>query len=300
MKIPFAYNPSRFCPCGSTKAAKDHCLQSGNEWLKSPTFKPLSIPKTGVSNEKCYLAKTQGCSNKISGEHYVSKTVLKAIGDGNAVTMEGLPWMKSGDKKELFVETLTTNILCVEHNNRLSPIDSEAGRLFRSLREIDEKLGFDNQKNKIYIFCGEDLEKWMLKTLCNIFALYNKPNDKKVPELWIDILYDQTSWPKGWGMYLRHNENQDAYHSRSLKFRSCDDGMGNVVAFEMNIYGLPFLLAVSEAFKPKEQNLVFRPRRLQYESNGNTKVTEITWQSNLYEEIIYFQKIGSKSGKPPS
>lgn len=190
---------------------------------------------------------------------------------------------------------MTINALCKFHNSYLSPLDTEAKRLFASLCEIDEKLGFNNEKRKIYIICGEDLEKWMLKTLCNISAIY----DKKIPELWIDILCDKLTWPRGWGMYLYNNVNEDSYQSRLLHLKSFDDSKGAIVALEISFYGLRFLLAVSETYKPKEQNLVFRPRRLQYERNKNLRVLEITWQSNLHKEVITFQHVGYKTGSPP-
>ena len=52
-------------------------------------------------------------------------------------------------------------MLCKRHNEALSPLDEEAGRLIETIGNYDRGFNQDNPRTDITVFCGEELEKWM-------------------------------------------------------------------------------------------------------------------------------------------
>jgi hypothetical protein len=40
------------------------------------------------------------------------------------------------------------------------------GRFFRTILDFDEDFNRDTPKEELAVFSGEDIEKWMLKTVC--------------------------------------------------------------------------------------------------------------------------------------
>ena len=74
----------------------------------------------------CYLRATGACCTKISGEHFISETVLNVLAE-KQIEISGLPWQKR-NKKILGFGALTSGCLCRTHNSALSPIDTMGGR----------------------------------------------------------------------------------------------------------------------------------------------------------------------------
>jgi hypothetical protein len=68
------------------------------------------------------------CSADLSAEHYISKSVLQAIGD--TVAVSGVPLLSDGQEKEVGINSLTAKILCSRHNSALSLLDSAVGTFF--------------------------------------------------------------------------------------------------------------------------------------------------------------------------
>ena len=55
---------------------------------------PPRGPQTRFSHPSCYLAGTNDCSERISREHYMSKSVLDQL--GNTLRVTGMPLLKPG------------------------------------------------------------------------------------------------------------------------------------------------------------------------------------------------------------
>jgi len=85
------------CPCESGLKSTDCCLLPDGGWYKNPTPFTPHPPQTGFSHPDCYLFHTKDCSTKMSDEHYVSETVLKAVDD--VLKVSGVPWLKPGESK---------------------------------------------------------------------------------------------------------------------------------------------------------------------------------------------------------
>lgn len=102
---------------------------------------PINIPfrKKGFSHKKCFLAETKGCSDKISGEHYISYNLLNKIEKNNrTIDIAGLSWLPKEQLRSIGRTNLVTNILCRTHNSELSALDIAAGRLVEAIGSIDE------------------------------------------------------------------------------------------------------------------------------------------------------------------
>jgi hypothetical protein len=100
------------CPCGSGKAIADCHLDIDGRFRKPcPSLRP-SGPVTGFSHTRCYLRETCDCSEQLSREHYVSKSVLEQLGGAAAVS--GTPWLdpalnsRSGISRQKFYANATT------------------------------------------------------------------------------------------------------------------------------------------------------------------------------------------------
>jgi hypothetical protein len=136
-------------------------------WIPPNTSPPGA--KTGHSNPNCYLRAAGDCSDDISREHYISRDVLAELGP--TITIHGLPWLAPDERRVVGIESLTAKILCRRHNSALAPLDAEAGRFFRALREIDENLYEKSlsRKGLSFEFCGLALDMWMVKASCGLF-----------------------------------------------------------------------------------------------------------------------------------
>jgi hypothetical protein len=167
-KLP--WRPQDPCPCESGSLLRDCCLLKTGELRKEvPSLQPQG-PSSGLRQSRCYLASTEDCSSKLTGEHYMSRTVLDAFPGTPAVAINGMPWLAPGERRIVGINSLTANILCDRHNSSLSPLDTEAGRIFRMLQAIDVDLTNRSlsRKNKFYLVSGELFELWMLKAACGI------------------------------------------------------------------------------------------------------------------------------------
>lgn len=131
-----------------------------------------------MQNSGCYLNGFSPCHGKLSAEHLVSKVILKQLGE-RTVHIEGLPWCK--DSKEVGINSITSRILCQQHNSSLSDFDAAAGKLFGFLCEVPgrfEKFPYNEQ-------CAVDgrlFEKWLLKTMIGLIASGNATKNGEVVE----------------------------------------------------------------------------------------------------------------------
>lgn len=123
---------------------------------------------TGFQHPRCYLRSTKNCAKKISGEHWMSESVLREMGD--LVMVSGVPWLALGETKAFSLKALSSNILCERHNSLLSTLDSEPAAFFRTLRTIDGAFVSKGSSPvfRTYPHDGRILERWMVKVLAGI------------------------------------------------------------------------------------------------------------------------------------
>src|SRR2546430_2374905 len=85
------------CLCGSLKPAGNCCFQDG-KWYRHPATIILRENQQTGTHSKCYLRELNSCSDKITGEHYVSKAALRVLAD-EMIDVSGFPWLKQGESK---------------------------------------------------------------------------------------------------------------------------------------------------------------------------------------------------------
>jgi hypothetical protein len=204
-------NQYALCPCGSGKLLRDCCLLPGGGLRKQPPTLHPPPPRTGYAQSGCYLGCTMDCSTGLSAEHYMSRSVLEAIGT-SAVAIDGAPWLSPGERRAISIDRLTAKILCSRHNSALSPLDSAAGEFFKKLQIIHSDLQRKSLslKHSFVIMSGETLELWMLKLACGLFYSKNAAqggapliDDHTVNKALVEEALLRGRWHGQCGLYMK-------------------------------------------------------------------------------------------------
>jgi len=117
----------------------------------------------------CWAACLGDCSDKISGEHIITEGVFLA----DAVKVKGLPWCLD-DFKTIGLASFVKNVLCEEHNSRLSEADVGAIQLRKavcdtaSLSEVRKLMQPQDWPVKRFPVNGYAIERSCLKTLITL------------------------------------------------------------------------------------------------------------------------------------
>jgi len=293
------------CPCGSNLRAKKCCYVNPGVWLKKPATIIPPGPETGVQNEKCYASTTKDCSSKISREHYISNNLLKFFELNGKVEIGGLAWMERETMLKVSRQTLASKILCERHNNALSPLDTTAGSFLKTIGAFDKNFNVKQPTNEFKVFCGEDIERWMLKTTLGMIAarqIRTKTN-VALPEInsvFIDILYGRSEFPEKAGMYFTPTET--THHIPSFSFLpKTHPQTGAVLAAELTFNNFIFNLLLATPDYPEHWG-IHRPRTLIFRDEGKRvdKTIEISWASQEYQQFALLKRRGTYDGYPPN
>jgi hypothetical protein len=147
--------------------------------------------------KSCFLQGHGTCSPGLTGEHYISATVLEAVAKDSVVKIGGLRWQPNDTLQSMPIPRLISNILCETHNKGLSPLDNEAGKLFRAIDAVDKAATSLPATTSVD---GSIIERWFVKVLCGL-AASSGFNNGQIPEEWKRILW-AGAWPVHWGMYF--------------------------------------------------------------------------------------------------
>jgi hypothetical protein len=172
-----------------------------------------TVPIPGYSNPNCYARALKGCSQKMTGEHTVSKAVLKRISqeftESPTVEIKNLAFQPKDTPQSFGVESLESKILCAHHNHRLTNLDGEAATAFKAFEAMHyAAIGEVSAPERVYSVDGDRFERWMLKTVCG--GLYGgtmraegfQVKDVEPPLDWLRILYG-APFPEGYGLYCQ-------------------------------------------------------------------------------------------------
>ena len=231
---------------------------------------------TGVSKSKCYASPLNNCCKKLSREHFISEILLKHLNLENKLTVSGLPWTGS-EKVIVPPSSLASNILCERHNNTLSVLDAIALRLFNSLDESDAQ---DSKDKVLFLFSGNDIERWLLKTLCGLIASksikFSDDVNSEIPKEWLDVLYGISEFTNGKGLYICKSEGHLFSGSHGLEARAIVNG-GQVSGLGLCICGYEFVLSMSGF-----HNRTFDGREFAY------RPFELHAQGEEFEKSVFF------------
>ncbi len=198
------------CPCGSGKAILNCHLDSldGRFRKHVPSLQPPG-DLTNYSHPDCYLRNTGDCSEQISREHYVSRSVLEKL--GRIIAISGAHWLGEGQVLETAVGNLTAKILCKRHNEALSPLDLEAGIFFEALADalIDLDRKTISRKPIFHLASGEALELWLLKVACGHYFGIGAKDGVRLDRIYrIDLsrvqrAFFEREWSARCGLYFK-------------------------------------------------------------------------------------------------
>lgn len=284
------------CPCGSGKAIVDCHLdpEDGRFRRPVPLLQPPGDP-TGYAHPKCYLRGTRNCSDKISREHYVSKSILERI--GNILKIEGSYWLDEGKYFEASIGNLTAKILCERHNNSLSPLDSEANIFFGSLQDALEDLKRRTLSRKpiFHLASGEALELWFLKVACgHYFGIASYEDGRLQDAFQLDMdrieraLYER-KWDARCGLYFKYPEDRRMNVASGISVNALlDEPRKQMVGVTIDLLGVTMdLLFDSADTNPGAwEGLVRHPTELVWRRRQRRHSIILTWPPGTPENSI--------------
>jgi len=145
-------------------------------------------------------------------------TLNLVAGQDGKVTRTGYPWQEAGEVHTLTPSSCKANVLCKRHNNALSPVDLAIGRFLKAILNTPDFLR--NQDLRVLILSGDDVERWILKTLCTHTAAVRRFGGTWVPPLqWLDILWGMKPFPRGCGLYFNQEIGKSSPDSVQLGLR---------------------------------------------------------------------------------
>ena len=255
--------PESLCGCGSGRAFGQCHLKDGNVVMSAKLVEPRP-PLTGIKNRKCRLSPAADCCEKISGDHIISEAVLKEISAQKIVLRSSNFTRTVGVKSD----AIKTKWLCRRHNSALHLLDDEAARLFRALQDSEIALASGAPAPiRFYLFHGEDIERWMLKTM--LAAYFGRltnivPGKFELPEHALQLFSSYLPQPYGLHVHIqpRPGESVRATNiSRNASLALLTEGQ-TLVGIDFSLGGLElrYLLAGSElAVASNTTSLTWRP-----------------------------------------
>lgn len=155
----------------------------------------------------CWARGVSECSEKISGEHVVTKALFPTN-----VAVRGFPWCAQ-EFQTIGINSLRAKVLCTRHNSDLSELDAAALDVWCVLREIadraDQRRRMDAAglharfSRKRYGLDGTRFERWCFKTMINIVASGSVPDfrtDWEPPLALARYVVEGRALPEGSGL----------------------------------------------------------------------------------------------------
>ncbi len=229
----------------------------------------------------CWASQLGGCAGKQSREHIVSKGVFGS----KRVEIKGFRWC-ADEFKTVAVARLWSNILCVGHNNALSPADAEAKR-FKA--ELAERVKTPRATAGLeYISLdGQLFGRWLTKTYCNMRAADDLPlDDDFVRHSFGNSTRKQIRFYLFARAGIRFNMDTDHLGIRTFY------GDNGEIILQMEFYGIPWVatnfdiqemvgfLPFSGAPIVLGVDLVEQPHKIDFRVKGAHWIASIWWSRN--------------------
>lgn len=278
-EVRFSFSPHAPCPCGSQESACRCCL-TPTGFCKAPASSSPLPPKTGESHEWCYANCLGDCDDKRSQEHFISESLLEYLNQEKNLRVSGFPWLR-GEERALPPSALKSGVLCKRHNSALSQLDSIAVRLFQAFDENQTQ----GREHSLYLFCGHDIERWLLKVLCGLAASgnlgLNGECDTSIPEYWLRILFGETEFFGEQGLYVCKLRGHRFEGPRGVELRAITGG-GRLTGIGLWVCGYELILSMSgfhsRTFDGRE--MAYRPLELHTTGRNFEKSVLLSWNGS--------------------
>ena len=185
----------------------------------------MTTEPTGLRNPGCYAKALADCCPTLSREHYMTESLLKAIALDDKIEVEGLAWQGAEKSKVISTKRLTKWMLCQRHNSALSRFDATATRLFQTVEAIH--LNFGEDRDEQHHINGDEVERWMLKTLCGyaVAELLTDSQGVKIsgcqpPLPWLEILFQGNSFTLPSGLHIVYPTHGKLIHTTPKMVRT--------------------------------------------------------------------------------
>ncbi|MEQ1613251.1 MAG: hypothetical protein ABL904_10900 [Hyphomicrobiaceae bacterium] len=254
---------------------------------------------TGHRHAKCFASPDENCSTTISREHFISETLLRQIELNKTAKIAGLSWQQPKTFDIIPLKGLASKILCDRHNSALSPLDATMGAFSQAIADIDRDLHPDADAPRFQRrqFCGEDLERWMLKCLIGMSVSGNIGGGLN-PKC-LDLLYDRIPWPTGWGLYWLIDRGPVAHHASSFLIETNVHPQTNVIMFvRFTMRGLPLGLCLGKPDQPSAFGIL-RPSALSFRSGHRRRQIMLRWSRDRAGAPIQLNRAGTYDGPSP-
>lgn len=212
----------------------------------------------------CWAKCLGGCAGGFSAEHLITESLFK----GKEICVNGFQWCRT-TTITIPPTNLTANILCAEHNSRLSPIDEAGLAAFRAFREAGEEqearrrylesgLAPYHFPVKHHDIGGHNFERWLLKTLINLelaggqgLPIGRSSNKiERPPRDLIEIAFGEKQFQPPMGLHFLGKTGEPIHLSERVKYISWildSDNESYVSAGQFLFYGCGFVLNLNQS-----------------------------------------------------
>jgi hypothetical protein len=167
----------------------------------------------------------------------------------------GFPWCL-GQAIEIPLSGAVANILCKNHNSKLSPVDAVGGSLFRALAEVERlqnvrlALGKRTWNVITYPFAGREVERWFLKSTINLFyagdpdAFWSLTRTPAIspPSIFVEAAFGRAALPPPMGLYNADAVGTNISFATSVRFYPVFAQPGALVGGFFEFRGFRFLM----------------------------------------------------------
>ncbi|BAQ64035.1 hypothetical protein [Geminocystis sp. NIES-3709] len=270
--------------------------------MTSPVY--IATKRSGYAHPKCYLSHTKGCSEKISGEHYISEALLNVIEKQNrTIDVTGFTWLPKEQLSSISKANLKAKILCTNHNCALSPLDSAVADFVAAIGSIDIEQQKQVPLCLAYSVDGTSIERWLIKV---VYGLVVSGQIKQktgqpflVKEKCMSLLCSpHARWPVGWGLYLPKRPGH-VYHSSSFELipqYNPDNGLLLCLDLKFNGIVMHFVMGKPDT---KESFGIHRPAELRFVKGDTSCKISFSWAARKAGEAVTLRHVGTYSGRAP-
>jgi hypothetical protein len=219
----------------------------------------------------------------------------------SSVLVRNLTFQEQGILEPKGIGNLVAKVLCETHNRMLSPYDDSGKALLSGMDQIDRAAGRTGEDHETFAVNGDDLERWMLKTLCgglfsgNIPVLDGTLKRVSPPRHWLDILFGNENFPARQGLYVRAGTPGVVFSTEPsiLKMEVLPDANGVVVGFRMWVFNFQFILVLASLPTQPPSILEYaqyRPRGILF--HGSKKRIGIAWRGGDAGDELVVRWVG--------